>query len=109
MKNATTEAEILDEAVRRIRERFHPLRVVLFGSLARGEAREDSDFDLLVVLRDAGNWRTAGDIQGLLWDLPAAFDIIVAGAEAYDEWRRVPVAFEHVVDREGRVIHDVGA
>lgn len=35
---------------RRIVEEFHPQRVVLFGSHARGTAGEDSDVDLLVVL-----------------------------------------------------------
>jgi predicted nucleotidyltransferase len=31
---------------------FHPRRVVLFGSRARGEAGPDSDIDLLVILDD---------------------------------------------------------
>ncbi len=31
---------------------FHPRRVILFGSRARGDAREDSDFDLVVVVDD---------------------------------------------------------
>ena len=31
---------------------FRPRRVILFGSRARGEAREDSDIDLLVVVDD---------------------------------------------------------
>lgn len=34
----------------RIVERFHPTRVILFGSQARGDDRTDSDVDLLVVL-----------------------------------------------------------
>lgn len=31
---------------------FHPRRVIVFGSVARGEAGPDSDIDLLVVLDD---------------------------------------------------------
>ncbi len=39
-----------------------PRRVILFGSRARGDARSDSDYDLVVVLDDdtpdeAANWR----------------------------------------------------
>lgn len=41
-------AELLDSVV----AYFHPRRVVLFGSLARGDARSDSDIDLLVILDD---------------------------------------------------------
>lgn len=35
---------------RRIAREFHPERVILFGSHARGTAREDSDVDLLVIM-----------------------------------------------------------
>ena len=38
--------------VGRIVREFDPLRVVLFGSRARGDARPDSDADLLVVVRE---------------------------------------------------------
>ena len=50
---------VTDEQIRaladRIAEEFHPQRIILFGSLARGEAREDSDVDLLVVLDFKGS------------------------------------------------------
>lgn len=43
----------LPEAVlRRIVAEENPQRVILFGSRARGEARPDSDYDLMVVLDD---------------------------------------------------------
>ena len=42
----------LAEFVRRLVEIYHPLRIYLFGSRARGDARPDSDFDLAVFLRD---------------------------------------------------------
>ena len=40
--------KLLDPVV----EYFKPQRVILFGSRARGEAREDSDYDVAVFLRD---------------------------------------------------------
>ena len=40
----------LDELVRRIVEAVHPLRIILFGSAARGDWTEDSDVDVLVLL-----------------------------------------------------------
>ena len=41
-------AELLEPVV----AYFHPLRIILFGSHARGEAGPDSDIDLLVVVDD---------------------------------------------------------
>src|SRR5262245_61052343 len=40
--------ELLDAVV----QYFQPLRVILFGSAARGDAGPDSDIDLLVILDD---------------------------------------------------------
>ncbi len=50
-------------------KRFHPRRIILFGSHARGEARWDSDVDLLVVLDSCDNRRKAmvAMLQALIW------------------------------------------
>jgi uncharacterized protein len=41
-------AALLDPVV----EFFHPRRIILFGSVARGQDGPDSDIDLLVILDD---------------------------------------------------------
>ena len=40
---------------------WDPLQIVLFGSRARGDHREDSDIDLLVVLDESADWMQARD------------------------------------------------
>jgi predicted nucleotidyltransferase len=45
-------AEVLDELVRRLVEAVHPTRIILFGSASRGEMREHSDLDVMVVVPD---------------------------------------------------------
>ncbi len=44
--------ELVDRLVRRIVETVHPLRILVFGSAARGQMGPNSDFDLLVVMPD---------------------------------------------------------
>lgn len=69
----------LDELVRRIVEAVHPLRIILFGSAARGETETDSDVDVLVVMPDGTNRREAMQyIHTQLFGLPLAVDILVA-------------------------------
>jgi predicted nucleotidyltransferase len=40
----------IDETVRQIVHKFDPLKIILFGSYARGRPRPESDVDLLVVM-----------------------------------------------------------
>ena len=42
--------EAIDEVVRQIAEKFHPQKIILFGSYARGNPRPESDVDILVVM-----------------------------------------------------------
>ncbi len=42
----------LDRIVQRIAEALEPEQIILFGSRARGDARLDSDVDLLVITKD---------------------------------------------------------
>ena len=66
----------------RIVRDFHPLRILLFGSHARGDARPDSDVDLLVVLPEVADKREAAiQIRRALREFPVCKDIIVTTPE----------------------------
>jgi predicted nucleotidyltransferase len=68
----------LVEAIQRIAQGFDPLRVILFGSWARGDARPDSDLDLLVVLTQVQDKRrTTLDILRALNGIPVGKDVVV--------------------------------
>jgi uncharacterized protein len=67
-----------EEIVKRITGGFHPLKIILFGSWARGDARPDSDYDLLVVLPQVDNKRrSAVQVGNSLRDLPISKNIVV--------------------------------
>jgi uncharacterized protein len=57
------------DEILRIAERHGAHNVRIFGSVARGEARPDSDLDVLVDLDDG---RTALDLSELIFDLQDA-------------------------------------
>jgi len=71
--------EQITQLVNRIVEAVHPLRIILFGSAARGEMGPDSDVDVLVVMPEgAHRLNTMGYLHTHLFGIPLAVDIIVA-------------------------------
>ncbi len=70
--------DLIPEMTRRIVEGFHPLRIVLFGSYARGDAGPGSDIDLLIVMPDGDDRRrTVAEVYRVLADLPLFKDVVV--------------------------------
>ena len=100
-------AEQLDDIVGRIVERFAPEKIVLFGSQARGDAREDSDVDLLVVAETDLPLRERYPLmRGLLADFPAAFDVFWKTPEEYRRWRSVVNHVVYFAEKYGRVVYE---
>lgn len=99
--------EIIAEMVRRIVARFDPQRIILFGSRARGDARWDSDVDLLVVLREVENRRrTTVAILRLLADMPVAKDVVVTTTTEVEHQGRLIGTVVRPALREGKVLYE---
>ena len=91
----------------RIVQRFQPIRLILFGSRARGDARPDSDVDLLVVLPDAPDKRAiAVEIRRTLRDLPVGKDVIVTTPEEIAVRGDLVGSVLRPALREGKVIFE---
>lgn len=103
---ATTAETWLPAIVGRIVHEVDPERIILFGSRGRGDARRDSDFDLLVVLDAISDRRaTRLDIRRVLDDLPIAKDIIVATTDEVDGGHGRPRGVLHWALTEGRALY----
>lgn len=73
-----TSVDVVSAMTDVIVRRFHPLRVILFGSQARGDTHPTSDVDFLVVIEDGSNKRaTAVAIRRALSDFPVCKDVVV--------------------------------
>ena len=101
----------LDEIARRIRpvaEKYHLKAVYVFGSYARGDAREDSDIDLLVDLTGA-DLPGFFAIGGLYNDLEAALqkeiDLITTASLEQPCNRMSDKLFREFVNKERREIY----
>lgn len=107
---ATTVAtDWLPEIVNRLVREFDPLKIILFGSHARGEANMHSDLDLLVVLRSVSpKRREVVEMRRALGDLPVSKDVIVTTPEEIDRRGDLVGTVLRPALREGRVLYERG-
>src|ERR1043166_1585042 len=90
-----------------IAERFHPDRIVLFGSHAYGRPHEDSDVDLLVVMATRNQLDQAFQIR-LALSAPFALDLIVRTPKEM-EWRLAEgESFLTEIVSRGKVLYEKG-
>ena len=98
---------LLSEVVSRIVSAVEPERIVLFGSQAEGTAGEDSDLDILVVMRsDLPRSRRAVAVYRALAGLLIPKDVVVYTPEEVEAWKDVPEAFVTTALRTGRVLYE---
>ena len=102
-----TAEELIDEMTERIVNAMNPIKIILFGSYARGEATKDSDVDLLVVVPAIGNKRQdAISVRRILADLPVGKDIILTTPEELERRSAVIGSVLHPALREGRILYE---
>jgi predicted nucleotidyltransferase len=98
---------VLAEVVRRLVEVYHPLRIYLFGSVARGDAGPDSDYDLMVVVPD----ETPAELQDsklgyrALWGLGIAKDLLVWKQSDFEGRLHLKASLPSAVVREGKLLY----
>jgi predicted nucleotidyltransferase len=98
--------ELLEEAVQRILSVGNPLQIILFGSQARGQARPNSDVDLLIIEEsELPRYQRAGRYLRALVGLFPAKDVVVWTPDEVQAWAAVPNAFITTTLREGRTLY----
>jgi predicted nucleotidyltransferase len=96
----------IEDFAKRIAREFHPNRIILFGSHARGDAEPDSDVDLLVIMPRDGKTRyeQAFEIrQRVAADFP--LDLLVRTPEEVQERMGMNDWFMHDIMREGITLY----
>lgn len=103
--------ELIARMARQIVREVNPERIVLFGSWGRGEGKDASDVDLLVVEREPfGPNRSRRQEAARIWRCLAEFrvpkDILVCSVDEVAQWQD---SAHHVIAqarREGRVLYE---
>jgi len=98
---------LLAEMLRRLVRAFDPDLVYLYGSRARGDATEDSDYDLMVVVRESDlpfqeRWLKA---FRLLCGMGVPKDVVVLTREEFEGKQSVVCSLPATVVREGKLLY----
>ena len=98
---------LVNQIAAKIREICSPVKIILFGSTARGEIHENSDLDFLVVVPNGTHRRkTAQMIYKNIIDIGFAADIIVVTEEDVETFRNVEGTIIKPALIEGNLIYD---
>lgn len=99
--------EALERTVATLVEAFDPERVYLFGSRARGDAAVDSDYDLMLVVRDSplSKWERMREAYDVKPYLGIAVDVLVWTRDEFDTRLHLKASLPATIEREGRLLY----
>jgi len=84
----------------------HPLRIVFFGSVVRGESNATSDIDLLVVMPEGTHRRhTAQFLYRKIRGVSIPFDLIVATPSDLEKHKNNPGLIYKTILEEGKDVY----
>ena len=97
----------LREIVERIAEAYLPERIYLFGSIARGDADADSDYDLLIIVPDDASpeRRRSRLAYQALRGTGAGVDVLVCTHGWFFARVHLRASLPGTVLREGKLLH----
>ena len=105
--DAELDDPVLAEVVRRLVEAYHPERIYLFGSRARGDDGPDSDYDMMVIVPDdtPPTLRRSGRAYESLWGMQVPTDVLVWTRDEFDRRLHLRASLPSTILREGRLVH----
>lgn len=102
-----SEEAALKEIVRRLVEALDPQMIWLFGSRGRGDARPDSDFDLLVVAKDNGRFDSDDydKVYAPLAGTGLGADVVPCDLDVFRASMGLPTSFVRQITDHGRLVY----
>jgi len=102
--------DILIEVTRRLVEKFHPVKVIVFGSQAREAANEQSDVDLIVLCESFANRNELeAEMYACLRGVPFPVDLLVYTPEEFEAEKEIAGTVAQPASREGKVVYERAA
>lgn len=85
------------------------LKIILFGSRAKGEAKEDSDWDFFIVINEEIDFKMKKEIlssiyKKLVEELNDDFEIVITSLRKFNEAKNVVGTLSYEVEKDGMLV-----
>jgi len=102
-----TQRELINHITKTIVEKFHPHRIVLFGSAAHGADRQGSDLDVFIEMEsDLRPPERAVEISAAFGLRSWPLDLVVYTPEEVRRLKGKPGTLLSIIEKEGRVLYE---
>jgi uncharacterized protein len=99
--------DTLRKALEAIIEVAAPDKIILFGSRAKGNARIDSDYDLLVLKKGLVRSRElCQKIYLNFRNIGAPVDILVCDYDKFETEKNLPYKIYNTINIEGKIVYE---
>ncbi len=95
----------LTEIVRKIVDHINPVKIFLFGSRARGDARSDSDYDLAIIYDgEKSKSDVELDVYKLFMHTMIAMDVFVLTSDELEDYKPIANTLAREITENGIVV-----
>ncbi|MHA1520424.1 MAG: nucleotidyltransferase domain-containing protein [Promethearchaeota archaeon] len=100
--------DLMQDIIFRIIKVCNPEKIILFGSYSTQNFDQDSDIDLLIILKISKlpRHQRSIPINLELSNIVFPMDILVYTEEEIDEWSEVPQAFITSIISKGKILYE---
>ncbi len=81
--------------------------IYLFGSYAKGTARDDSDIDIAILLKKLPDWRERKNVLNQIYNEAGVFnynvDFLIKSKDSFESEKTLPT-LSRVIEREGKLL-----
>jgi predicted nucleotidyltransferase len=108
MASSGKTSQALNQVINRLVKGLHPNQIYLFGSQAVGQAKQNSDFDLLIVIPESNLPRHQREAYSydLLWGLTTPVDVIILTQEEFNRTSQVKTSLASTVKATGELLYN---
>jgi len=102
------DSPIMEQIVSLVTSLVTPEKIILFGSYARGDNKQTSDIDIMVLIKNLENER---NVTGMLYkallksDISISVDFLAANYDRYESLKNKPGYIYKTIDLEGRILY----